>query len=164
MNLAFTAKISEMNPSMIQSSSSFDQGEMEFQVLAEIEGSIFLVEPKLKIAKIDWSGVVSKDTALKLLSMGADSVEHHNYKRLILNRANLIEFETEARIGIKKFLKMRAKRIAHLVKKMAIITPTSVKGSIFSNLITSAISIIIPNLQFQKFKLEQDALNWLILK
>jgi len=95
---------------------------------------------------------------------GADAVEFDDYKRLIINRSNLVEFDTEARIWIKKFLQMRAKRIASKVKKLAVINPTSARGSIFSNMITSAINLIMPSLQMEKFPSEAEASQWLISK
>lgn len=97
-----------------------------------------------------------------LVTMGADSVEFYGYKKLILDRSNLVEFDTEARVWIKGMLKTRAKKIVRMVERLAIVRATTTKGSIFSNFIASAIKIVMPNLEMQKFDNIEDAVDWLL--
>jgi hypothetical protein len=45
---------------------------------------------------------------------------------------------------------------------MAQINAPSTKGSIFSNFIASAISMVVPGLQIKKFDDEADSIAWLM--
>ncbi len=134
---------------------------LNFLVQKEVEGNTFEVDEIAKTCMITWNGVVSINAAQQLISMGADSVEFSGYQKLILNRSNLLEFDTEARVWIKGMLKTRAKKLARLVDQMAIVEAKTAKGSIFSNLISSAIKIVMPNLQMKKFDNIDEALEWL---
>lgn len=135
---------------------------VDFSIQKEIEGSTFEVDKINGISKITWNGAVSINAARQLVTMGADSVEFQGYKKLVLDRSNLLEFDTEARVWIKGMLKTRAKKIVRLVDQMAIIKPTTAKGSIFSNFIASAITIVMPNLEMQKFDNLDEAIEWLL--
>ncbi|MFK7953810.1 MAG: hypothetical protein AB8B73_13275 [Ekhidna sp.] len=134
---------------------------IEFKVYQEINGSTYEIDKQNNISRITWSGKVDLPTAKQLVTLGADSVEFYGYKKLLIDRSNLVEFDTEARLWIKEMLKTRAKKIVRMVDKLAIIKSNSAKGSIFSNLISSAIKIVMPNLKMEKFDNCDDALEWL---
>lgn len=135
---------------------------LNFKVISEMNGSTFEVDKDYGISRITWNGTVDLPTVRKLVTLGADSVEFHKYKRLLLDRSKLIEFDTQARVWIKGLLKSRAKRIVKMVNKLAIINPKTSRGSIFSNFIASAIKLVMPNLDMRKFNSEEDAIEWLI--
>ncbi|MEO9871331.1 hypothetical protein [Ekhidna sp.] len=136
--------------------------ELNFTVVHSMNGSTFELDKNNGIARIIWRGQVDIQTAKKLVSMGADSVEFNGYKKLLLDRSNLIEFETEARLWIRELLKTRAKKIVRKVNKLAIVKATTAKGSIFSNFIATAIKIVMPNLEMQEFNKEEEAFDWLV--
>ncbi len=135
--------------------------DFKFEVIYAMNGSTFEIDKINGISRIVWRGVVDIQSAKELVTMGADSVEFQGYKRLLLDRSNLVEFDTEARVWIRELLKTRAKKIVKMVDKLAIVKATSVKGSIFSNFIATAIKIVMPNLEMQEFQTEDEALNWL---
>lgn len=132
-----------------------------FEICQEINGSTFEIDPIRKITKIKWVGLVDKHTASTLLSKGGDSVEFQGYDKLLVDRYELGEFDTEARVWIKDLLKTRAKRLSKNVEKIAIVNAGSTMGSIFSNMLTSAITLVMPGLKLKKFEHRDEALDWL---
>lgn len=137
---------------------------IKFIIKKEINGSRFELDNVNNISRITWSGNVNFETAKELLTLGADSVEILGYDKLLLDRSALTEFETEARVWIKGLLKTRAKKIVKNVSKVAMINAKSAKGSLFSNFIGSAISMVFPDLQLKKFNSVEESLAWLLSK
>lgn len=135
--------------------------ESHFETLKEINGSKFEYDKLNGIPRITWQGDVGIEEASVLVTLGADYVEFHGCRKLLLDRSSLLEFDTEARMWIKDLLKTRAKRIVKMVDKLAIIKPHSAKGSIFSNFIASAIGLVFPGLEMMKFDSEEEAVSWL---
>lgn len=135
-----------------------------FIIMAERGGSTLEFDSINKIAMIKWQGTVTVATASRLVTLGASAVNIHGYSKLILDRSNLKEFDTEARIWIKNMLKSEARKISHKVEKLAIVNSTSIKGSVFSNMISSAISLIMPGLTLKKFDTSVAAINWVMEK
>jgi hypothetical protein len=133
-----------------------------FDFIKELNGSRFELNNEHKISRITWSGSVNLETASSLLTLGANSVENSGFTKLILDRSNLTEFETEARVWIKGLLKTRAKKIVKKVERMAMINAKTAKGTIFSNFIGSAINMVMPDLYMKKFDNEDEALTWLL--
>lgn len=133
-----------------------------FIIKKEMNGSRFEQDKANGISRITWYGKVDMETARTLLTYGADSVEFHGYKKLILDRSNLTEFETEARVWIKGLLKSRAKTIVQMVEKVAMINAKTTKGLIFSNFIASAISMVFPDLTMKKFENEAESIAWIM--
>ncbi|MEQ8237917.1 MAG: hypothetical protein RIA69_01825 [Cyclobacteriaceae bacterium] len=134
---------------------------ISFDLIEELNGSRFELNNQHKIVRITWNGKVNLETASKLLTLGANSVEFYGFTKLVLDRSNLTEFETEARVWIKDLLKNRAKKLSKKVEKMAIINATTTKGSIFSNFIASAINMVLPDLYMKKFDNEDEAFLWI---
>jgi hypothetical protein len=135
---------------------------ISFDFIKELNGSRFELNKEHKISRITWSGSVNLETASSLLTLGANSVENSGFTKLILDRSNLTEFETEARVWIKGLLKTRAKKIVKKVERMAMINAKTAKGTIFSNFIGSAINMVMPDLYMKKFDNEDEALTWLL--
>lgn len=133
-----------------------------FRIIEEINGSRFMLDEVNGISRVNWYGVVNQETAATLLKLGGDSVEFQGYKKLILDRRGLREFDTEARIWMKGFIKGRAKRIVSKVEKLAMVNRQSGSGSIFANFIGSAIKMVMPNLQIKKFSSIHNALDWVL--
>ena len=135
----------------------------KFKIVKKLEGSVFSLDPKNKISRISWSGEVSENTARTLLTLGANSVEFHGYNKLILDRRELTEFSTEARVWIKHdLLKTRAKKIVNRVEKVAFIGAKNTRGNIFSNFLSSAIGLVFPKLDMERFQDLRQAVIWLI--
>ncbi|MEQ9405520.1 MAG: STAS/SEC14 domain-containing protein [Cyclobacteriaceae bacterium] len=133
-----------------------------FIVQENIKGSTFELDKINNISKVKWSGNVDLATAAKLLTLGGDSVEHQGFTKLCVDRFELKEFDTAARVWIKEMLKTRAKRLAKKVEKLAIINAESSMGGIFSNMLTSSISLLMPGLTIKKFDDREEAINWLL--
>ncbi|MFY0598489.1 MAG: hypothetical protein JXR03_02380 [Cyclobacteriaceae bacterium] len=133
-----------------------------FEIVGEINGNTFSTDKTNGISRVTWEGSVNIEAAEKILTLGADSVEFDGFKKILLDRSQLQEFDTEARMWIKNLLKTRAKGLSKLVEKIAIIKATTAKGSIFSNFIASAIGIILPHLEMRKFDTEKEAIGWLM--
>ncbi len=133
-----------------------------FRIIKEVKGSKFMLDEVNGISRINWLGSVNKETAVTLLKLGGDSVEFQGYSKLILDRRGLREFDTEARIWMKGFIKGRAKRIVGKVDKLAMVNRQSGSGSIFANFIGSAIRMVMPNLSIKKFSSIFDALDWIM--
>lgn len=131
-----------------------------FRIIKEVNGSKFMLDEVNGISRINWTGTVTKETAAVLLELGGDSVEFQGYSKLILDRRGLKEFDTEARIWMKSFIKGRAKRIVGKVERLAMVNRQSGSGSIFANFIGSAIKMVMPNLKIKKFSDIHDALDW----
>ena len=107
-------------------------------------------------------GDVNLETAKKLLTLGGDSVEFEGYTLLMIDRFELKEFDTDARIWIKELFKTRAKKLAKNVERMAIINPETSMAGIFSNMLTTAISLVMPGLKVKKFDSREEGLDWLL--
>ncbi len=162
MKLPFAEKLIKMSTVSENELNASNIDDIKLELIHDHNGSLLLADKRLKIVMLKWNGVIDKETARELLSKGAENIEFHDYKKLMINRLELVELETEARIWIKKFLQGRAKRIAPKVNKVAFVNPKSVRGSIFSNMLSSAISLIIPTLKTQKFITEAEASQWLL--
>ncbi|MDW3193639.1 MAG: hypothetical protein R8G66_14810 [Cytophagales bacterium] len=131
-----------------------------FRIIKEVNGSKFMLDEVNGLSRINWSGSVTKETASVLLELGGDSVEFQGYRKLILDRRGLKEFDTEARIWMKGFIKGRAKNIVGKVERLAMVNRQTGSGSIFANFIGSAIKMVMPNLKIKKFTDIHDALDW----
>ena len=138
-------------------------GSTSFVVQSTINGSTFEIDKVNNISKVAWKGKVDLDTAKNLLTVGGDSVEFDGFTKLLIDRSLLTEFDTEARVWIKNLYKTRAKKLAHKVEKMAIVNANSKMGNIFSNMMTSAISLIVPNLKLKIFDTIDEAEKWLLV-
>ena len=134
----------------------------DFLVHKEIEGNTFELDKLNKIAKISWLGNVNLSIASELLTLAGDHIEFNGYTKLLVDRTKLTEFNTEARVWIKDLLKTRAKKIARKVDKVALINAKSSMGKIFSNMMATAISLILPNMKMKKFDEISDAERWLL--
>ena len=135
--------------------------DVNFQVVHLKNGSTFEVDSMNAISRVAWNGVIDAKTVKDLVKMGADSVEYGSYNKLLLDRSNLLEFTTDARVWLKELLKNRASKIVDMVEKVAIIKATTLKGNVFSNFIGAAIKIVMPNLEMREFDTEREAINWL---
>ncbi len=136
---------------------------VHFKAVRKIDGSCFYLDTVNKISCVSWKGVVKEDTARELLTLGADSVEFQGYGKLLLDRRNLIEFDTAARVWIKHdLLKSRARKIVGGVEKLAYVHSKNSRGSVFSNFISAGIRMIFPNLTMKKFDDLKSAVSWLI--
>ena len=133
----------------------------DFKIIHMKNGSTFEIDTKNQISRVVWNGVINANTVQELVKKGADSVEFGSYDKLLLNRANLLEFTTEARVWLKELLKNRASKIVDMVGKVAVVKATTLKGNVFSNFIGAAIRIVMPNLQMKEFETEKEAINWL---
>lgn len=134
----------------------------EFQLLFRNNGGELSIDSLRRIVKLKWFSTVKKKDAIKLLSEAADVVEFEGFHKILIDRTELVEFETETRIWLGKFIRMRAKRIAPKVSKLATVNPKSIQGSIFGNLSSSLISLIIPSLDMQRFQTQKEAEHWLL--
>ena len=134
-----------------------------FQFVIVKGHSSLLIDKPNKILKVIWSGEVDKDTASVLLTRGADLVEAGSASKLLLNRKELMHFSKGAKNWIKEvLLKQRAKKLVNKVLKVATVKSSSAIGNLFSNVITSAIRMIFPNLKMNQFETEEEALYWLL--
>ena len=134
-----------------------------FQFVIVKGHSSLLIDKPNKILKVIWSGEVDKDTASVLLTRGADLVEAGSASKLLLNRKELMHFSKGAKNWIKEvLLKQRAKKLVNQVLQVAIVKSSSAIGNLFSNVITSAIRMIFPNLRMNQFETEEEALYWLL--
>lgn len=133
-----------------------------FVIVKEVNGSKFLLDKVNGISRVNWYGSVNQETASIMLKLGGDSVEFGGYQKLILDRRGLKEFDTEARIWMKGFIKGRAKRIVGNVKMLAMVNRSSGSGSIFANFIGSAIKMVMPNLRIKKFSSIYAAIDWVL--
>ena len=136
-----------------------------FQVVKELNGSSTLVDYSNKIVKVEWEGIVDLATATLLFNASAELVENGQCDKVLLNRKNLTEFTTEARIWIKQeFLKNRSKQLDRKIMKVATVRSISATGSIFSNYINRGIKLVFPRVTLSKFDTEHEAVNWLVAK
>ena len=133
-----------------------------FVIVKEVNGSKFLLDKVNGISRVNWYGSVTQETASIMLKLGGDSVEFGGYQKLILDRRGLKEFDTEARIWMKGFIKGRAKSIVGNVKMLAMVNRSSGSGSIFANFIGSAIKMVMPNLRIKKFSSIYEAIDWVL--
>ncbi len=134
---------------------------VQFRVVHLKNGSTFEIDSENKISRVAWNGVIDVKTVEDLVKSGADSVEHGTYNKLLLDRSNLLEFTTEARVWMKGLLKNRATKIVDMVEKVAIVKATTLKGNVFSNFIGAAVRIVMPKLEMREFDSEKEAINWL---
>lgn len=133
-----------------------------FKFVFEKNGCFVLLERDAKIVKVIWYGKVDLETASAILTRGADLVEEGLADKLLLNRRELIEFDKEARNWIKEdLLKVRAKRIVHLVDKVATINSKTTLGNLFATVVSTAIRLFYPSLRMSSFETEEDAASWL---
>lgn len=135
---------------------------LSFSVVKEANGSTFEVDKINNISRVKWVGNVNLEAAKTLLTLGGDSVEFDGYTKLLIDRYQLKEFDTDARVWIKELFKTRAKKLAKRVEKMAIINPEASMAGIFSNMLTSAISLVMPGLTVKKFDIREEGMKWLL--
>ncbi|MEP5613660.1 MAG: hypothetical protein ABJP45_15520 [Cyclobacteriaceae bacterium] len=134
-----------------------------FEVILELNSSVVSVDYESKIVKIEWHGVVDLNTASLLLEKGADMIESGYCTKLLLNRENLQEFSTEARLWIKQdLLNNRGKRLVRKVSRVATVRSASAMGGVFANFISSGIKLVFPSLKLSNFDSENEAFDWLV--
>ncbi|MEP1095179.1 MAG: hypothetical protein ABJG78_08725 [Cyclobacteriaceae bacterium] len=134
-----------------------------FEVLKELNGSSVAVDYQNKIVKVEWDGIVDLATVNIILNKAADLIEVGHCDKLLLNRKNLKEFTTEARIWIKQdLLRNRAKKLVNKVVKVATVNSSTAMGGVFANFISTAIKLIFPKLSMVKFSSQQEGLDWLL--
>lgn len=133
-----------------------------FTIVESMNQSSFELDSINGISRVKWVGTVNLETAKRLLTLGGDSVEFDGYKRLMIDRYELKEFDTDARIWIKELFKTRAKKLSKEVDRMAIINPKTSMAGIFSNMLTSAISLVMPGLLVKKFDSREKGISWLL--
>ena len=127
------------------------------------ENSTLLFDSENKIVAVRWSGKVKKETAAYLLGIGASLVESDSATKILLNRADLEEFPKDTREWIRQdLLKNTGRRLAHKVEKVATIKSNTEMGSLYSNVISSAIKIMFPRLKVVHFDDERSALDWFL--
>ncbi|WP_089356096.1 hypothetical protein [Ekhidna lutea] len=161
---AFKTYKQENHPIISNSKSNdekFSNG-LDFKVIKDLDGNTFDTNKNLGICRINWNGVVDIEKAQQLVGLGGDYVEYNKYSKVILNQSGLLEFDSEATIWIKSFIKSRAKKLSDSVDKLALINAKSIKGIIFSNLIEGVIRLVMPKLKIKKFNNVEDAISWLI--
>ncbi len=136
---------------------------LSYVILREDMGSYVSINKTEKIIRIEWNGIVDEEVAKNILTVGADQIANGNATSILLNRRNLKEFSTAARLWIKEdLLKNRAKALVKNVDKVATVNSVSSMGAIFANFISSAIKLVFPNLSMKKFQTEDEALEWLL--
>ncbi len=136
---------------------------VHFKPITKLDGSSFYLDPVNKISCIRWKGVVEEDTARQLLTLAADSIEFEEYNKLLLDRSQLVEFSTGARVWIKHdLLKTRARKIVSKVHRVAFVNATDARGSIFSNFLSAGIKMVFPKLTMSKFDNIKVAVRWLV--
>ncbi len=124
-----------------------------------------LIDRVNKLVMIKWQGYVELDTAKKILLAGSNFIEDESATRILLNRKNLDQFSKETNKWIKDdLLKNRAKKLVHLVEKVATVKSGTTIGNLFSNLISTSIRIVFPGLKMKSYDNEAEALNWLTEK
>ncbi len=134
-----------------------------FELIKEINGGCVSADYESKIVKIDWDGKVEVETAREILSKAADMIEAGHCDKLLLNRKELKEFSTEARLWIKEdLLKNRARKLVKYVHKVATVSSKTVMGGIFANFISAGIQLVFPKLKMHKFDTESEAMDWLL--
>ena len=135
----------------------------DFKTIHSNGGSHVALDYDNEIVRIEWHGTMDEVVARDILSVGGDQIEKGQATRILLDRRNLKEFTTGARIWIKNdLLKNRAKALVKKVSKVATINSTSPLGSIFSNLISTAVKLVYTNLSMEKFGTEEEAIKWLL--
>ncbi len=132
-----------------------------FAILKNVNESELLVNEMNGICILRWSGRVDIETASELLTLGAAAVMLKGYKKILVDRRRLLEFDNEARLWIDNWLKTKAKNISKDVEKVAIINSDSPFGNIFNNAFNSTISLVMPHLTLQIFSNHIRAIRWL---
>lgn len=134
-----------------------------YKILESRNDSTLLIDEENQIVKILWVGEVDELTASYLLTRAANEIENGYAKRILLNRKFLGQFTTEARKWIKDdLLKGRAKKMAHMVDKVATVKSSTTMGDLFATLVSSSIKIVFPRLNMSRFDTESEARKWLL--
>ena len=116
-----------------------------------------------KIVVIKWFGIVDLPTAQNILMKGSNFIEDGRATRILLDRRNLNQFSKEASKWIRDdLLRNRAKKLVHLVDKVATVKPRTAIGTIFSNVVSTAIRIVFPGLRMKSYDNQVEAFEWLI--
>ncbi|MEQ8907509.1 hypothetical protein [Ekhidna sp.] len=133
----------------------------KFEVVYEMDGSSFEVDKTNGIARIIWKGNVNIKTAKHLVIHCARAIEKGN-KKLLIDQSTLDQFDTEARLWIKVFIKSSIGNVSSKLLMLASIKPKSTKGSIFSHFASSELKEALPNLDMRRFDAVEEALDWLL--
>lgn len=133
----------------------------KLSVLKNMNESLILVDEKEGICILRWNGRVDIETASELLTLGSAAVMLKGYKRMLIDRRRLLEFDNEARLWIDKWIKTKAKSISYGIEKVAIINSDSTFGNIFNNAFNSTIALVMPHLNIKKFSNDVKAMEWL---
>jgi hypothetical protein len=126
-----------------------------------MNGSFFEVDQTNGIAKITWRGNVDIQTAKHIVVHCARAIEKGSEK-LLIDQSSLNQFDTEARLWIKVFIKSSIGNVANKLQILASIKPNTAKGNIFSHFASDELKAALPGLKMKKFDFLEEAIDWLL--
>lgn len=112
--------------------------------------SSFEIDSENQIARINLRGKVNKVTASKLFLSASESIEFYGSNKLLIDLSGVVELDTEARIIIKDLLKLKADKLSRNLYSVVILNAQSSRGKIFSDMISLAFTMQMPDCPIQK--------------
>lgn len=153
--------LDSVNEDLATTSRSISPKQRDFSILKKVHDSMLLVDKENSICVLRWKGRIDLETASELLTLGAAATMLNGYKKMLIDRRSLIEFDNEARIWIDNWIKNKARTISLKDGKIAIINSEGVLAHIFNNVFNSTISMVFPHLKLRKFDNATRAIEWL---
>lgn len=132
-----------------------------FSIVKTMNGSELMINQESGICLLRWKGRVDIETASELLTLGSAAVILNGYRKLMIDRRSLIEFDSEARHWIGNWIETKAKSVSRSIDKLAIINSESVFGNFFNNAFNSTIAHAMPHMKLKKFDRGGPAIRWL---
>lgn len=126
-----------------------------------VEDSSLEIDDNHGIVKIVWKGNVGVKAAKQIVVHCARAIQKGN-KKLLIDQSNLSEFDTEARLWVKVFIKSGKGNVTNKLDMLASIKPKSTKGRFFSHFASNELKEALPSLQMIGFDSELEAINWLL--
>ncbi len=112
---------------------------------------------------ITWHGKVDFEEYKKVLTKASEIAEAHGIDKVIINRLDLRELNTECRIWMKnEFLPKTVRPLIPRLSKVATIESRSAMGQIYSKTISKTVSLVYPNLSFKSVSSEIEAYKWFL--
>lgn len=135
---------------------------MQFELEVQKNQGAILLSKSDGVIKIEFHGVVDLATAKFIVKTTLETMKHQKFHRLLVNRAQVERFTSDANIWLKAFLVENRHKFNLKITRVAIVSKESHKIGLYTNFMKTAFQIIFPGVKLASFEFEDSALDWIL--
>lgn len=136
---------------------------INLKLIREVDGNSLFADLDNRILKIEWRGVVQRDSAIIVLNHALDVLIYGGCNRILFDRRLLKGFSSDAGKWVKnEFWSKSKRRILKYTERLATVGSPKPKTTLFTSINSIRAKMLFPWLKAAVFELEEDAIRWLI--